>query len=59
MGAQVFAKFVGVAATIIYTFIVSFVILKILEGIMGLRVDAEQEEEGLDTALHDERAYIL
>ncbi len=59
MGAQVFAQFVGVAATIIYTFIVSFVILKILDGIMGLRVDAEQEEEGLDTALHDERAYIL
>jgi Amt family ammonium transporter len=59
MGAQVFAQFVGVAATVIYTFILSFVILKILDGIMGLRVDSDQEEEGLDIALHDERGYIL
>ncbi len=59
MGAQVFAQFVGVAATFIYTFIVSFVILKILDGVMGLRVNPEQEEEGLDIALHDERGYIL
>jgi Amt family ammonium transporter len=37
----------------------SFVILKILDGVMGLRVDEEQEVEGLDLALHDERGYIL
>jgi len=59
MGAQVFAQFIGVTATVIYTFIVSFAILKILDGLIGLRVDAEQEEEGLDIALHDERGYIL
>ncbi|MGI9336575.1 MAG: ammonium transporter [Gammaproteobacteria bacterium] len=59
MGAQVFAQFVGVAVTCVYTFIVSFVVLKILDGIIGLRVDEEQEEEGLDLALHDERGYIL
>ncbi|MDH3315241.1 MAG: ammonium transporter [Gammaproteobacteria bacterium] len=59
MGAQVFAQFVGVAATFLYTFIVSFVIVKILDGLMGLRVNPDQEEEGLNIALHDERAYIL
>jgi len=59
IGSQVFAQFVGVAATIIYTFIVSFVILKILDAVMGIRVDEEQEQEGLDIALHDERGYIL
>jgi Amt family ammonium transporter len=59
MGAQVFAQLIGVVATIIYTFILSFVILKVLDGIIGLRVDADQEEEGLDIALHDERGYIL
>ncbi len=57
--AQVTAQFVGVAATIIYSGVVSFVILKILDAVMGLRVDEEQEVEGLDLALHDERGYIL
>ena len=47
------------AATCVYTFVVSFVVLKILDGVIGLRVDEEQEEEGLDLALHDERGYIL
>ena len=46
-------------ATIVYTFIVSFVVLKIIDGVMGLRVGDDQEEEGLDPALHDERGYIL
>ena len=49
----------GVVATIAYTFVVSFVVLKILDAVMGLRVDEDQEEEGLDLALHDERGYIL
>ena len=56
---QVFAQTVGVAATLVYTFIVSFVLLKIIDGIMGLRVAEDEEEEGLDLALHDERGYIL
>ena len=59
IGAQVFAQAVGVVATIVYTFVVSFVVLKILDAAMGLRVDDDQEEEGLDLALHDERGYIL
>jgi Amt family ammonium transporter len=57
--AQVGAQCVGVAATLIYSGVMSFVILKILDGVMGLRVDEEQEVEGLDLALHDERGYIL
>jgi Amt family ammonium transporter len=59
IAAQVGAQFVGVIATIIYTGVVSFIILKILDAVMGLRVDEEQEVEGLDIALHDERGYIL
>jgi Amt family ammonium transporter len=59
IAAQVGVQFVGVAATIVYTFVVSFVILKVLDAVMGLRVNEEQEEEGLDIALHDERGYIL
>jgi Amt family ammonium transporter len=57
--AQVVAQCVAVAATIIYSGIMSFAILKILDAVMGLRVDEEQEVEGLDLALHDERGYIL
>ncbi|HEY5701011.1 MAG TPA: ammonia channel protein, partial [Gammaproteobacteria bacterium] len=58
--AQVGAQFIGVIATIIYTFIVSFVLLKIVGAITGgLRVTEDEEQEGLDIALHDERGYIL
>ncbi len=37
----------------------SVIILKVIDVIIGLRVDEEQETEGLDMALHDERGYIL
>jgi len=57
--AQLGAQSVGVIATMAYTGIVSLIILKLLDGIMGLRVDEEQESQGLDIALHDERGYIL
>jgi Amt family ammonium transporter len=57
--AQLVAQGVAVAATIIYSGGMSFVILKILDMVMGLRVDEDQEVEGLDLALHDERGYIL
>ncbi len=44
----------GVGTTVIYGFIVSFVILKIIDKTMGLRVTEDQEREGLDIALHGE-----
>jgi Amt family ammonium transporter len=50
---------ISVLATLVYGGIVSFIILKVLDVVMGVRVDEEQETEGLDTALHDERGYIL
>jgi Amt family ammonium transporter len=57
--AQVIAQTIGVVATISFTTILSFIILKVLDMIIGLRVDEEQEVEGLDMALHDERGYII
>ena len=59
IGSQFMAQLTGVVATIVYTFVVSFVVLKILDAVMGLRVSEEDEQEGLDLALHDERGYIL
>ena len=45
----------GVAITIAYTAVMTFIILKVLDIVMGLRVSEEQEREGLDIALHGER----
>ena len=59
MGAQVGKQFIGVSATIIYDFIAAFIILKVLDVIIGLRVTEEEETEGLDVVLHDERGYNL
>lgn len=46
-------------ATIACTFIMSCTTLILIDAIMGLRVSAQQEEEGLDLALHDERGCII
>ncbi|MEJ2529497.1 MAG: ammonium transporter [Gammaproteobacteria bacterium] len=59
IGAQLGKQFVGVGATLVYTAIVSLILLKIVDMIVGLRVPEEQETEGLDIALHDERGYNL
>jgi Amt family ammonium transporter len=44
----------GVSVTVVYGFVVSFVILKIIDVTIGLRVAEEQEREGLDISLHGE-----
>ena len=44
----------GVGTTLIYGFIVSFIILKIIDMTIGLRVPEDQEREGLDISLHGE-----
>jgi Amt family ammonium transporter len=54
---QVVTQIVGVAATMVYAFIVTFVLAKILDAVMGLRVSEEEEDVGLDLAQHGERAY--
>jgi len=56
---QLVTQGIGVLATLVYTAIVSLILLKIVDAVIGLRVTEEQETEGLDTALHDERGYIL
>ncbi|MEO5326632.1 MAG: ammonium transporter [Magnetococcus sp. THC-1_WYH] len=59
MGQQIMAQSLGVAATIVYCAVATFIILKIVGAIMGLRVDEEQETMGLDISLHDERGYSM
>jgi Amt family ammonium transporter len=59
VGQQVGVQFLGVSATVVYTGVVTLVILKVVDMLMGLRVTDEQETEGLDITLHDERGYNL
>jgi len=53
--AQVGIQFLGVAATLVYTAVATFIILKVVDAVMGLRVSEEEEREGLDLSLHGER----
>jgi Amt family ammonium transporter len=59
MGAQILKQFIGAAATIVYGGVVSFILLKVIDAVIGLRVNVEQEQMGLDLVLHDEQGYNL
>jgi Amt family ammonium transporter len=51
---SVWIQLKGVAVTVVYGFVASFIILKIIDMSIGLRVTEEQEREGLDISLHGE-----
>jgi len=53
------AALVAVISTLVYTAIITFIILKVVDIIIGLRVTKEEEIEGLDVILHEERGYII
>jgi Amt family ammonium transporter len=59
MSSQVGVQLTGIIATIVWTAIATFVILKVVDAITGLRVTDEEETQGLDISQHDERGYIL
>lgn len=52
---QLWVQAEGVLATLIYSGLVTFILLKIVDVIIGLRVNEEQEREGLDISQHGER----
>jgi len=56
---QLLIQFIAVAATIVYGFIMTFIILKVLDWIMGLRVTQEEEIMGLDITQHGEEGYNM
>ncbi|MCZ7464964.1 MULTISPECIES: ammonium transporter [Rhizobium/Agrobacterium group] len=57
IASQVWTQFVAVAITIVWCAIVSAILYKIVDVIVGLRVPVEAEREGLDLATHGEAAY--
>jgi ammonium transporter, Amt family len=59
MGSQLTVQLTGIGATVAYTAIMTFIILKIVDAVTGLRVSEEDEATGLDIILHDEKGYDL
>ncbi len=59
MGSQVGVQLVGIVSTAVYTALITFIIVKIVNAIIGFRVNEEDETSGLDIVLHDERGYDL
>lgn len=52
-------QLIGIGATLAYSLVVTYVLLKVLDMLFGLRVSEEAEIMGLDVSEHGERAYLL
>ena len=57
IATQLGIQLTGIIATALWCGVVSYVLLKLLDATIGLRVTDEEETEGLDLVLHDERGY--
>jgi Amt family ammonium transporter len=54
---QLWIQFVSVIATMVFAFVMTLIILKVIDLLIGLRVTDEEEEIGMDISLHDETGY--
>jgi Amt family ammonium transporter len=59
IAGQLGIQLTGIVSTFVYTAIVSWVLLRVVDVMVSLRVDHEDETAGLDIVLHDERGYDL
>jgi len=59
IGEQAVVQFIGLVAVLVWSVVVTFVIIKMVQAIVGLRVSAEVEEQGLDLNIHGERGYNM
>ena len=59
IGMQVWAQLLSVIITLIWSGLLSFIILKIVDATVGLRVEEDDERMGLDLSQHNERGYNL
>lgn len=60
IGSQLGVQLTGIAATVIYTAIVTFVLLKVVGALTsGIRISEEQEQKGCDISDHDEKGYSM
>ncbi|MHB1004707.1 MAG: ammonium transporter [Chloroflexota bacterium] len=56
---QLGIQFIAVVATIVFSFVISFILLKTVDALVGLRVDVEEESTGLDLTQHSETGYSI
>ena len=56
---QFVTQVIGAVSIAVYCGVLSFILFKLIGAVIGLRVDEEQETEGLDLTQHDERGYNL
>jgi Amt family ammonium transporter len=59
MGDQLMTQFIGVVATALWSGILTWILIKLVDAIAGMRVANDEETEGLDTVLHNEKGYNL
>jgi Amt family ammonium transporter len=59
MGGQFVIQLIGVGAVLLWTVGASYVIVKVVQGVAGLRVDADTEVQGIDLRTHGERGYNM
>ena len=59
MAGQVLVQLTGVLATAVWSGVLTWILLKLTGALVGMRVDPEDETEGLDTVLHNEKGYDL
>lgn len=59
IASQVMTQAYSIGVVLVYTAVVTFIILKVVDLLIGLRVTEDEETEGLDISQHDERAYSL
>ena len=59
MSSQVLVQLTGISATFVYTAVVSWILLKLVDNLLGLRVDEEEETSGLDVLEYSERGYDI
>ena len=59
MGSQVLVQLTGVLAIALWSGVLTWILLRLTIALVGMRVDPEEETEGLDTALHNEKGYDL
>jgi Amt family ammonium transporter len=56
---QIVTQIIAIVAVIVYSFVMTLVIGKVIDMTIGLRVEAKEEVEGLDTNLHEESGYRI
>jgi Amt family ammonium transporter len=56
---QLWIQFISVLTTMVFAFLMTWIILKVIHRIMGLRITEEEEERGMDLSLHNETGYSL